>query len=222
MHRVIAMLSGGKDSNFALHWAALRGFDVSALIIKSGGESLLFHVPYSELAVLQAKAMGINYLYYEIKGDEENALERIFRDVKGRGFEGVVSGALLSDYQRQRYSYYASKAGLQTLAPLWKINQEEYLRMLIDSGFEFMIIRASAYGFPLELVGKIITKDDVEKIIRRAKVYGFNPAFEGGEAETLVLWAPLYKKRLCVNGVKKVLSDSEAVYEIFDAQLCDY
>ena len=29
-----------------------------------------------------------------------------------------------------------------------------------------------------------------------SKNFGFNPAFEGGEAETLVLDAPFYKKRI--------------------------
>ncbi len=220
MRKVIAMLSGGKDSNFALHWAVTRGFEVTPLIIKSKAESLLFHVPYSELAILQAKAMNLDYLFYEIGEDEESELKEIFHDVRRRGFEGVISGALLSDYQRQRYSYYAFSAGLNSVAPLWKIDQRKYMFMLVKSGFEFIIIKASAYGFPLELVGKVITEEDVKKIVEKAKRYGFNPAFEGGEAETLVLWAPLYKRRLCVEGKKKRLSEYEAVYEILNAWLC--
>ena len=74
------------------------------------------------------------------------------------------------------------------------------MRDLVEEGFKFIITSASAYGFPLELVGKEITRDDVEMIIEAARKYGFNPAFEGGEAETFVIDAPLFKRRLKVVG----------------------
>lgn len=90
------------------------------------------------------------------------------------------------------------------------------MRWLVKEGFKFIITSASAYGFPFDLVGKEITTEDVEKIIERARRYGFNPAFEGGEAETFVTYAPLFKTQLRVNGKLKRISEYECRYEITD------
>lgn len=68
------------------------------------------------------------------------------------------------------------------------------MRWLVRDGFKFIITSASAYGFPFELLGKIIEAEDVEKIIEASRKFGFNPAFEGGEAETFVTYAPSSKE----------------------------
>lgn len=90
------------------------------------------------------------------------------------------------------------------------------MRWLAREGFKFVITSASAYGFPFDLLGKEITTEDVEKIIERARRYGFNPAFEGGEAETFVTYAPLFKTQLKVKGRLRRISEYECRYEITD------
>ena len=217
--RVASLLSGGKDSNFALHWSAAHGLEICCTItLKPPEDSELLQFPAVELAKLQSEAMGIPNIYAE--GKEEKLIE-LMMEAKLRGAQYVVSGALLSDYQRQRMSAWAERVGLKPLAPLWKINQEEYMRMLVRNGFEIMIIRVAAEGLGPEFLGKILDEELVEEIIRRARRYGFNPAFEGGEAETLVLKAPLYKKRLIVEGEKVHRGGGDWVYRITRAYLSD-
>jgi len=215
--KAAALLSGGKDSNYALHWAALHGLEVCcALTLKPPEDSMLLQFPSVELAGLQARAMGLKW-FYEV-GDE-SLLEKLLLEAKREGATHVVSGALLSDYQRQRMGFLAKRLGLIPVNPLWRINQEEYMRMLVRHGFEFIIIRVAAEGLGPELLGKVITEEDVERIIKLSKIYGFNPAFEGGEAETLVLKAPLYKKRLVVEGRPEKRGPGDWVYVIESARL---
>ncbi|MEM3226166.1 MAG: ATP-binding protein, partial [Saccharolobus sp.] len=57
-------------------------------------------------------------------------------------------------------------------------------------------------------------ENNVETIIKAAIRYGFNPAFEGGEAETFVTYAPLFKRELKVKGILRRISDYEWRYEI--------
>ncbi|ABM80913.1 diphthine--ammonia ligase [Hyperthermus butylicus] len=217
-----SMFSGGKDSTYALHWAVLHGYDVCCLISirpRAGWDSMLLHYPGIELTRLQARALRLPLLEYELSTREEADLARVFRDVRRHGCRILVAGALLSDYQRLRFAAAAEEAGLEIMAPLWRKNQEEYMRSLVREGFKILVQSVQAYGLPPSLVGRVLDEDTVEEIIKLARRYGFNPAFEGGEAETLVLDAPLFREELRVYGRVMRLGPDHYFYQIVRAEL---
>ena len=221
---VCSLFSGGKDSTFALHWAVLKGFDVKCLLtIKpKSRESWMFHYPLIELTKLQAISMDIPQLYYTSSGikDEINDLYRGFQQaVEKYGIEGIVTGALLSDYQRMNINIVAEELGLKVYSPLWRKGQDTYMRDLIRDGFSFVIISISVYGLPSKFLGKILNINDIEDIIKMAKMYGFNPAFEGGEAETFVVDAPLFKKVIRISGRPIKINEYTWKYVVEDAWL---
>ncbi len=218
------LFSGGKDSNYALHKAIMSGQDVRVLcsMEPASKDSMLYHTPYINMTRLLAEAYELPLYTYKGAGDELKDLENLLKHcIEEYGIQGIVSGALLSDYQRIRYTMKAAELGLWAYNPLWRKNQEEYMRRLIQLGFQYIIVKISAYGIPMRLLGKPLTMDDVEEIIRLARKYGFNPAFEGGEAETLVLDSPLMKKRLEVEGEKLVLNENEGYYQIRKVKLVE-
>ncbi len=200
--RVCVLFSGGKDSTFAVHWAFLHGFDVCCLVTlrPQRVDSWMFHFPCVDVTRLQAEALGLPQIFVETSGLKDVELldlKRALAEARSRfGIEGVVAGALLSDYQRMNIAFICEELGLRVYTPLWRKNQENYMRELVRYGFKIVITSISVYGLPPSLLGKVLTEEDVEEIIRRAREYGFNPAFEGGEAETLVIDAPLFKKRI--------------------------
>lgn len=217
--KICSLFSGGKDSTYALHWAVFKGFEIACLItlIPKREDSWMFQYPNVTYTKYQAEVMGFKLLTFTTSGEKDTELEdlkRAFIEAKKEGAEGIVSGALLSDYQRLNISLVAEEVGLKTFTPLWRKNQAEYLKELVKEGFKFIITSASAYGFPFELVGKEINENNVETIIKAAIRYGFNPAFEGGEAETFVTYAPLFKRELKVKGILRKISDYEWRYEI--------
>ena len=215
------MYSGGKDSTYALHWAVLHGFDVQCLgtVLPNQPDSMLFHYPAVRLTKLQAESMGFKLVQVKGSRDEYASLIELFTWFKKLGADGVVAGALLSDYQRLRFSMAAEEVGLKTYTPLWRKNQEEYMRSLIREGFKFIIVTIQAYGIPEKFLGKVLTEDDIEEIIELSKLYGFNPGFEGGEAETLVIDAPLFRYRLEVEGKPRRIAPYHYVYDIYSARL---
>ena len=217
--KICSLFSGGKDSTYALHWAVFKVFEISCLItlIPKREDSWMFQYPNVTYTKYQAEVMGFKLLTFTTSGEKDTELadlKRAFIEAKKEGAEGIVSGALLSDYQRLNISLVAEEVGLKTFTPLWRKNQVEYLKELVKEGFKFIITSASAYGFPFELVGKEINENNVETIIKAAIRYGFNPAFEGGEAETFVTYAPLFKRELKVKGILRKISDYEWRYEI--------
>ncbi len=221
--RVCVLYSGGKDSCYALHWAVLHGFEVAGLVSLKprGWDSMLLHYPGVELVRLQARALRLPLIYREVgAGDEYESIVDALAEAGGRlGCEGLVTGALLSDYQRLRFAMASMEAGLKIYAPLWRKNQEEYMRWLVRDGFKVMVVSVQAYGLPGELAGRILDEELVEEVIRLSRLYGFNPAFEGGEAETLVLDAPLFTARLRVRGRRRRLGPYHTVYVIEEAWL---
>ena len=226
--RVCILFSGGKDSTFALHWAFLKGFDVKCLVtIKPRREdSWMFHFPNIEITKFQAEAIGLPQIYVESSGVKEKELDdlkfALKKAIEEFDIQGVVTGVLLSDYQRMRIAIVCEELGLKTYSPLWRKNQEWYLKDLIEFGFKIVITAIDCFGLPPKYLGKVLTVDDVIEIIKLAKTYGFNPAFEGGEAETLVIDAPLFKKRIEITKYRIIrLGEYSWRMIIEDVKLCD-
>lgn len=216
------MLSGGKDSNYTLYRAIREGYEISCIIVVKPrkDDSWLFHSVYPELALLQAYAMGFRNKTFmvEVSGEKDLELvefEEFVKNLKKEvDFDGIAYGTILSKYQLKRFEYIAKKLGVSVYAPLWGLDQENYLRMLIREGFEFLITKISAMGLPREFMLKPLSSEHVEKIIELSRRYGFNPAFEGGEAETLVVNAPHYNYKLCLEGVVVSLSEFEHLLKV--------
>ena len=150
---------------------------------------------------------------------DNEIIEGLRKAIKEYGVQGIVIGTLLSDYQRLNICTLASKYNLIVFSPLWRKNQEEYMRELIRLGFKIIITSISTYGLPPSLIGKVLSMEDVNLIISLARRYGFNPAFEGGEAETLVIDAPLFKYKLEVEGYVKKVDEYNWKYVVTRIQL---
>ena len=86
--RVLVLASGGKDSSYATWWATLRGWDVAGLVTirVTGDDSMMFQVPSTALAGMQAASADIPWLPISIDGDvdtEMRVLEGALLDFAG-------------------------------------------------------------------------------------------------------------------------------------------
>jgi diphthine-ammonia ligase len=205
------LFSSGKDSAYALWLMLKEGYPVECLItIKSRNpESYMFHTPAVDLVELQAEAIGLPLIMKETLGEKEKELEDLraaFREAKKRyGIEGVITGALRSNYQKERIERIAGEEDLRVFSPLWHTNQETEMRLVVTN-FEVFFTGISAYGLDKSWLGRRITVDDVERIVKLDEKISMNIAGEGGEFESLVLDGPMFKKRL-------VIVESEIVEE---------
>ncbi|RAP51709.1 MAG: TIGR00289 family protein [Methanosphaera sp. SHI613] len=220
----VILYSGGKDSTMAVYESIKNDDEIYALLamVSKNKESYMFHVPNIHMVDYCAAAMEIptvDVLTDGVKEEELDDLENTLIRLKKKGVECVYSGALESVYQKSRIDDICERIGLKSISPLWHVDAVEYMRQLVDEGFEIIISSVSAYGLTKEWLGKTITHEVIDELIKLNEKYGLHPAFEGGEAETLVLDAPFYDRRIVVDEADIHWNVDSGVYEIIKAHL---
>ncbi|MEM3415818.1 MAG: TIGR00289 family protein [Candidatus Micrarchaeaceae archaeon] len=217
-----ALFSGGKDSTLAIHKAFSLGIKVDLLItiVPRNPESYMFHFPNLEFTKLQAEAMGIRQFFAGTSGNKEEELEDLEAAIRKSGAGRIITGAIASEYQASRVNAIARKLGIEHVAPLWHMDQIDELEE-VAKNFEAIITAVSAEGLTESFLGKKIDAEMVAKIKALSGKFGINAAFEGGEAETFVLDAPLFKKRITIKNAEIKWHANSGVYIIKEAELSD-
>jgi diphthine-ammonia ligase len=199
--RLGVLFSGGKDSTLALHKAAEKEEVVCLItLVSENKESLMFHTPNIDVTALQAEAMGLPLIKKVTEGKPEEELkdleEAIAQAVNCFKIEGVVTGAVESAYQSKRIQSICDRLNVSCISPLWKKNQKALLEELVAKGFKVIISGVFAYPLDESWLGKEIDKELIERLSLLGKEFGLSVAGEGGEIETTVLDAPLFKKKI--------------------------
>ena len=221
---VAVLFSGGKDSTMALNAALDAKEDVKYLLsMKSkNDESYMFHVPNIHVTDLLAEALNIPIMSVETDGIKEEELEDLrdaFVELKNSGVEAIYTGALYSVYQKSRIEKLGDEVGLKIISPYWHVNELEYMREIVSSGFKIMISGVAAWGLDESWLGRIIDDEAIDELVKLNEKYGIDLAFEGGEAETLAIDGPIFEKRLKILKYKKEWHLDSGVYIIEDAVL---
>lgn len=224
--RLVALISTGKDSCLATQIMLEQNYEVScfATLTSENSDSYMYHGPNTSMAELQSEASNIPLLKGYTKGEKEEELEDLknllHRAVEEYKVEGVVTGAIFSNYQRERVERVCEELGLKCYAPLWHMDQGEVMKSLLDKGFEFCIVKTAAYGLNEQWLGKKIGRKEVMLLKHLNKRMGFNIAGEGGEYETLVLKAPYMDKRIKIkNSIVKKEDEYCSTLNVLDAVL---
>jgi len=211
------LFSGGKDSTYAAYLAGKENEVVCLINIVSENKfSYMFHTPSVLMTEKQASVMKIPLLIFKSKGEKEKELvdleDAISSAAKKYGIQGIVTGALASDYQASRIGKICEKLKLKCVNPLWKKNQIELLEELIANKFNVIITGVAAYPLDEKWLGRKIDKNFILEVSELQKKYGINPAGEGGEFESFVLDCPLFSRALKV--IDKKISGSENTWHM--------
>jgi diphthine-ammonia ligase len=202
--KLAALFTGGKDSTYAIYLAQKAGHEITCLITihSENQDSYMFHTPAIELTELQAESMELSHVIAGTEGEKEVELEDLELTIKLAkekfNFEGILTGALFSEYQSNRIENICKKLNLQCLSPLWHKPQEVLMQELLDNNFQIIFTGIAAYGLNKSWLNKIITQEDLNKLKQLKAKIGSNVAGEGGEFESLVLDCPVFKKKLII------------------------
>lgn len=214
------LFSGGKDSTLAIHKAVNEGMNVDLLItvVSENDFSYMFHKPGIGFSELQANALGIKQMVKKTKGEKEAELEDLYDVIKESGVEVLITGATASVYQKNRIDKICSELNVKHISPLWHIDPLKELNEIADT-FDAIITQVSADGFDESYLGSRIDSEMIEKLKLLNKKNGINLTFEGGEAETFVLDAPLFRKKIRITKSHKEWRHNFGRYVIEEAHL---
>ncbi len=183
----------------------------------------MFHTPNIDITTLQAQALGLPLVKVETEGKKEEELadlEKAILQAKEQfGIEGVVSGAVESVYQSERVQRICSRLDLWCFNPLWKHDQRELLEELLERGFEVLISGVFAYPLDESWLGKRLDQKMINRLVELQKSIGLSPTGEGGEIETTILDAPMFKQKIQIQQSETLARGNSGVFRILKAEL---
>nr|VDC92464.1 unnamed protein product [Brassica oleracea] len=222
--KVVALVSGGKDSCYVMMKCIQYGHEIVALanllpVDDSVDEldSYMYQTVGHQIIVSYAECMNVPLFRRRIRGssriyacrhqklsyqmtpdDEVEDMFVLLSEVKKQipSITAVSSGAIASDYQRLRVESICSRLGLVSLAFLWKQDQTSLLQEMINptNGIKAILVKVAAIGLD---PSKHLGKDLAfmePHLLKLKELYGSNVCGEGGEYETLTLDCSLFTR----------------------------
>ena len=212
--RVLALVSGGKDSCYAMMRCVRHGHQIVAIAtltppsqkVDEEIDSYMFQSVATAHVEKIAQAMQLPFFkgkihgaalsqqveYKPSPGDEVEDLFALIQEARTSvPFDAVSSGAILSDYQRCRVENVCSRLGLHSLAFLWRKDQRALLHEMIESGVDAVIVKVASMGLEQRHLGRTI--GELAPYFRNLyERFGFHECGEGGEYETFTRHCPLF------------------------------
>ncbi|XP_008810325.1 diphthine--ammonia ligase isoform X2 [Phoenix dactylifera] len=233
--KVVALVSGGKDSCYAMMRCIDHGHEIVALAnllpfddSVDELDSYMYQTVGHQIVISYAECMGLplfrrrirgssrhQHLSYAVtEGDEVEDMFILLNEVKQRipSITAVSSGAIASDYQRLRVESVCSRLGLVSLAYLWKQDQTFLLEEMIRRGILAITIKVAAMGLnPAKHLGQELA-DLQSHLLQMKELYGINVCGEGGEYETLTLDCPLFRNaRIMLDKFQVILHSADSI-----------
>jgi asparagine synthase (glutamine-hydrolysing) len=202
------LFSGGKDSCYAAYRAKQKGHQLACLIsiISKNPDSYMFHTLNIKLVKAQAKLMNLPLITQNTKGEKEKELADLEKAtklaIKKYRIQGIVTGAIASNYQKSRIEAICKKLKISCVNPLWNKDELTYLNELIENNFKVIIAGVFAYPLDKTWLGREINREFVQAAIDLNNKHKIHIAGEGGEFETLVVDCPLFKSELEIKNQK--------------------
>jgi len=224
--RLVVLFSGGKDSTYALWYALHQGWTIACLLtfIPRSPGSWMFHYPLARWTRLQAQTLGLTQVTVETRGlgEEEELRDLSFSLEKLREtclVDGVVSGVVESAYQKRKVDRVCQELGLKSLTPLWYKDPWKLLETILEAGFHMVFAGVAAQGFDAGWLGRSFDFNCFKDLKNLNKRYGVHPSGEGGEFETFVTDAPIFRERVEFTDVEKIWLRDGGYIDVRDARL---
>jgi len=218
--KLAALISGGKDSSYAIYKALQEGHEVTDLItiIPANEDSYMFHSANIRLTELISEACGIPLISQLSTGEKEKELQDLKKAISCVNVDGIAVGAIESEYQASRVRHICDEFGIEMYAPLWHNEPERLLREMI-SLMDIRMVKVAAAGMDESWLGRRFDEKMIEDLKALNRKYRVHIAGEGGEYESLVLDAPFFTKRINLLETHNLWMGDHGIMKVVQAAL---
>ena len=143
-----------------------------------------------------ADAMDKKHVSVESHGEEKGELAALKSVLENLEVEGIITGAIASDYQWDRINHICEDLGLKVFSPLWRKDPLTIMENMIESGIKAVIATVAAEGLNEKWLGRELDFKTLEDLKGLNVKYKVSVSGEGGEYESLTLDSPLHKKSM--------------------------
>ena len=207
------------------YWKAVsEGFNLQYLLntYREDSGRVAFHGVRSKLIRKQADSIGRTLIQKAVDNSnyEETFLGALL-ELKSKGVEGVVFGDIDVRQNRKWSEAVTHKAGLESMFPLWNMDQKEILEEFIGAGFKAIVVA---------LDSKFLTKDDlgrridqawmrrIENLRREATDVPITFCGENGEYHSFVFGGPSFKSDIKVKTGDPVMRNGYWLIDVMNLQ----
>lgn len=190
-----ALTSGGKDSILSCQKAIDCGRDVRYLVTArpKNRDSYMFHSANLDIVPVIARVAGMEYVEIPTEGNKEEELADLEQGLAALEIEGVIAGAVASQYQSERVKAITDRLRLKLYTPLWHMDTELLLREVAQR-MDARIVVTAAEGLDASFLGARFDDALIDRLKRVSVTRRINIAGEGGEYESITLFAPFYSR----------------------------
>ena len=207
------------------YWKAMsQGLHVQYLLntYREDSGRVAFHGVRAELIRKQADALGKTLIQKKVGNDNyEEMFLGALTELKSKGVEGVVFGDIDVGQNREWCERVTRRAGLDSIFPLWNMDQKEIMEEFIGAGFKAIVVA---------LDSKFLTRDDLGKRIdvawmrrieglrRRATDASITYCGENGEYHTFVFGGPSFKSDIKIKTGNPVMRNGYWLIDVMNLQ----
>ena len=188
--------SGGKDSALALYHAQKnKQYSIERLLTNINGvhRRISMHGVREELLELQAKAIGLPLQKIILPGEPsmqeyENTMKKTVQELQSENFTHAFFGDIFLEDLKIYREQQLSKAGIECVFPLWKINTTSLIKEFLQFGFKTIVVCVNEKFLDKSFCGRIIDEDFLKDLPANVDACG-----ENGEFHTFVFDGPLFQ-----------------------------
>jgi uncharacterized protein (TIGR00290 family) len=215
--------SGGKDCCSAYWKAVSEGFDVQYLLntYREDSGRIAFHGVRAELIRRQADAIGKTLVQKTVgDGNYEETFFGALMELRSKGVEGVIFGDIDVRQNREWCERVTRRAGLDSVFPLWNMDQRKIIEEFIGAGFKAIVVALDYKFLTKSDLGKRIDHawlERIEGLRREAKGVPITYCGENGEYHSFVFGGPSFKSDVKIRVGTSVWMDSHWLLDVLDS-----